>query len=104
MILKFAKQGLTNKEIADNLGLKYETLRRINTSICRKFNKGTIAQAIVYATNHLMLFDTRRTSGTTKKSKSKKHCPKLKLSPEKLDYIQECLNKEQSIRSTAKEK
>jgi hypothetical protein len=51
----------------------------------------------------LMLFDTRRTSDTTKKrkGKSKKHCPKRKLTPEKLKYIQECLDDEQSVNSIA---
>jgi DNA-binding NarL/FixJ family response regulator len=103
LILKFAKQGLNNKVIAGKLNIKYETLRRINTSICRKFNLETIEQVIVYATNHRMLFDTRRTYDTTKKRKGKKHCPKLKLTPKKLEHAQEYLDNGQSIRSIAKE-
>jgi DNA-binding NarL/FixJ family response regulator len=102
LILKLSKQGLNNKEIADKLGIRYETLRHINTSICKKFNLETTGQVIVYATNHLMLFDTRKTSDTTEKNKSKKHCQKLKLTEEKLEYIQKCLDKGQSINSIAK--
>jgi DNA-binding NarL/FixJ family response regulator len=102
LIIKLSKQGLNNKKIADKLGIKYETLRHINTSICEKFNLETIEQVIVYATNHLMLFDTRKTSDTTKKSKCKKHCQKLKLTQEKLKYIRKCLGKGQSVRSIAK--
>ncbi|MDR0605730.1 MAG: hypothetical protein LBG80_15665 [Bacteroidales bacterium] len=104
LTVKFAKQGLNNKEIVGALGVKYETLRREITSICEKFNLGTIGQVIVYLTNHLMLFDTRRTSDTTKKrkGKSKKRCPKRKLTPEKLKYSQECLDNRQSNRETAK--
>ena len=104
LILKLSKQGVNNKEIADRLQLKYETLRNINTSIHRKLGVETVQQAIVYATNHLMLFDARRTSDTDEKGEGKKHCrePKLKLTPEKLEHIRKCLGNWQSIRSIAK--
>jgi DNA-binding NarL/FixJ family response regulator len=103
LILKLSKQGLNSKEIAGELRIKYETLRRINTLICRKLDVETITQAIVYATNHLILFDARETPCTaTGKDNGKERCQKLKLTPEKLKHIQECLDKGQSIRSTAK--
>jgi DNA-binding CsgD family transcriptional regulator len=56
-ILRFSKQRLTNKQIAEKLGISYFTLRHANMRICKKFDVETMLQAVIYATDHLLLFD-----------------------------------------------
>jgi DNA-binding CsgD family transcriptional regulator len=59
MILRLAKHGLTNKQIAEEIGLSYERLRHRNSELCQKLGVKNMKQAIVVASNHLMLFDSR---------------------------------------------
>ncbi|MDR0724630.1 MAG: helix-turn-helix transcriptional regulator [Prevotellaceae bacterium] len=102
-ILKLAKQGVNNKEIADKIGIKYETLRNINTSIHQKLGVETMEQAIVFATNHLMLFDTTREDSPKDECETKNKQHYRKLPQDRLEYIQDCLDKGQSVNSLAKE-
>jgi DNA-binding CsgD family transcriptional regulator len=101
-ILRLLKRGLDSKTIAAELCIKRRILYNINVSICEKLHVDTIEQAIVYAANHLMLFDT--THETSSKNKCEISCERhQKLTREKLERIQDCLNKGQSIRSTARD-
>jgi DNA-binding CsgD family transcriptional regulator len=59
MILRLAKQGLTNRQIAEEIGLSYERLRHRNSELYHKLGVKNMEQAIVVASNHLMLFDNR---------------------------------------------
>jgi hypothetical protein len=75
--------------------------------IYEKLRVETIEQAIIYATNHQMLFNTvpaisgKNFSNFQCCSKSKKQ--RNKLTNEKLYYIQTALYNKQSVNSIAKE-
>jgi DNA-binding CsgD family transcriptional regulator len=58
-ILRLAKRGFKEQEIADQCYITYGRLRHITSDIYRKLDVKTIEQAIVHASNHLMLFDFR---------------------------------------------
>jgi DNA-binding CsgD family transcriptional regulator len=55
-ILRLSKQRICNKEIAAKLNISYDRLRHIKTQLFQKLNVETMEQAIIYATNHSMLF------------------------------------------------
>jgi DNA-binding CsgD family transcriptional regulator len=57
MVLRLAKHGLTDKQIAEEIGLSYERLRHRNSELYQKLGVKNMEQAIVVASNHLMLFD-----------------------------------------------
>jgi DNA-binding NarL/FixJ family response regulator len=100
-ILRFSKQRLTNKQIAEKLDISYYTLRHANMQICKKFHVETMLQAVIYATDHLLLFDHSMVSKKNKKKKCKKH--RDKLTPEILQDIETRLNNGQSKNFIAKE-
>jgi DNA-binding NarL/FixJ family response regulator len=56
-ILRLAKRGLKEHEIADQLCMTYGRLRHVISDILPKLNSNTIEQAITHASNHLMLFN-----------------------------------------------
>jgi DNA-binding CsgD family transcriptional regulator len=59
-ILRLAKQGLNEHEIADQLYITYGRLRHvISDGIYPKLGVKTMKQAITHASNHLMLFDSK---------------------------------------------
>ncbi|MDR1581899.1 MAG: hypothetical protein LBS55_01340 [Prevotellaceae bacterium] len=96
------KEGIDSQTVADELQIQRKTLYCKHTSICEKLNVHTIEQAVVYVTNHLMLFDTNQEAPVKNKSKTeyKKHYQKL--TSEKLKHIQERLDNGQSVNSIAK--
>jgi DNA-binding NarL/FixJ family response regulator len=55
-ILKLAMQGKCNKEIADILHISEKTVRNIETTLYKKLNIHSMCEAIIYATNHRMIF------------------------------------------------
>jgi DNA-binding CsgD family transcriptional regulator len=55
-ILKLARQGKCNKEIADILHVSEKTIRNIETTLYEKLNVHSMCEAIIYATNHRMIF------------------------------------------------
>jgi DNA-binding CsgD family transcriptional regulator len=55
-ILKLAMQGNCNKEIASILYVSEKTIRNIETTLYLKINVHSMCEAIIYATNHGMLF------------------------------------------------
>jgi DNA-binding CsgD family transcriptional regulator len=59
MILRLAKQGLSDREIAKEIGLSYARLRHRNSELYQKLGVKNMEQAIVVASNHLRLFDRR---------------------------------------------
>jgi DNA-binding NarL/FixJ family response regulator len=101
-ILRLFKEGIDNQTVADELQIKRKTLYCKHTSICKKLNVDTIEQAVVYVTNHLMLFDTNREAPVKNKSKTEDKKHYQKLTPEKMEHIQECLDNGQSVNSIAK--
>jgi DNA-binding NarL/FixJ family response regulator len=107
LILWFSKQRICNKQIADKLKISYIALRHIKMGIYEKLGVETIEQAIIYATNHQMLFSTivenseKNFSGLQCCQKSKRR--RNKLTDEKRYRIQVAIDNKQSINSIAKE-
>jgi DNA-binding CsgD family transcriptional regulator len=55
-ILKLTKQGKCGKEIANILCISHGTLRNIELTIYRKLDVHSMIEAVIYATNHRMVF------------------------------------------------
>lgn len=105
-ILQFSKQRMCNKKIADILDISYNALRLIKMQIYRKLGVETIEQAIIYATNHRMLFNTLEKSekdSFNSQFYAKKKRQRNRLTGEKLYCIQTALDNGQSVNSIAKE-
>jgi DNA-binding CsgD family transcriptional regulator len=58
-ILRLAKRGFKEIEIAEQMGRTYGRIRHITSDIYQKLDVKTMEQAIVHASNLLMLFDSR---------------------------------------------
>jgi DNA-binding CsgD family transcriptional regulator len=58
-ILRLAKRGFNEKEIANQICVTYSRLRNIVSDINQKLDVHTIEQAVIHASNHLMLFDSQ---------------------------------------------
>jgi DNA-binding NarL/FixJ family response regulator len=107
LILWFSKQRICNKQIADKLHISYIAVRRIKARIYKKLGMETIEQAIIYATNHQMLFNTIP-ADSGKDFSDLRCCPKSKrwrnkLTGEVLSRIQTALDNKQSVNSIAKD-
>ncbi|MDR0604307.1 MAG: helix-turn-helix transcriptional regulator [Bacteroidales bacterium] len=59
-ILRLAKRGFKEHEIADQLYITYGRLRNIISNIYQKLDVHTIEQAVIHASNHLMLFNSKQ--------------------------------------------
>ncbi|MDR0385477.1 MAG: helix-turn-helix transcriptional regulator [Prevotellaceae bacterium] len=57
MILRLAKHGLNQKQIAEELCISYQRIRHIVPFLYDKLGVKNMEQAIVLASNHLKLFD-----------------------------------------------
>jgi DNA-binding CsgD family transcriptional regulator len=55
-VLKLSKQGKCGKEIGDILHVAEKTIRNIETTLYQKLNVHSMCEAIIYATNHRMIF------------------------------------------------
>jgi DNA-binding CsgD family transcriptional regulator len=55
-ILKLTKQGKCGREIADILCISHGTLRNLELAIYRKLGVHSMIEAVIYATNHRMVF------------------------------------------------
>jgi DNA-binding NarL/FixJ family response regulator len=97
-ILRYAKQGLKHEDIAEALCMAGSTLGRKISAIFQKLCVHNMEQAIVYATNHLLIL--HETPCTPESNNKKYH---RKLTPEVVQHIQACLNNNQSVNSIAKE-
>jgi DNA-binding CsgD family transcriptional regulator len=102
-ILKLAKQGMNNKKIADKLSLSYGRLKNIITEIYENLHVKSMSQAVIFATNHLMLFATRLETPIPVKENAYKKRQYHTLNTASLSEMQICLDNEQSINSIAKE-
>jgi DNA-binding NarL/FixJ family response regulator len=103
-ILKFSKQGKTGKEIANIIGMTHQALRNALETIYQKLNVHSLMQAVIFATNHRLIFIPEQYHKNLKhevQSKIKKQ--RRPMTPEKLPHIQEKLNSGQSINSIAKQ-
>jgi DNA-binding NarL/FixJ family response regulator len=99
-ILIYAKQGLSLKMIADTLDIAYKTVQKMTESIYEKLKVHTMEGAIIYATNHLLVFHSPKHISHKHKLRCKKR--KIKLLPDVLQRIQKDIDSGQSINSIAK--
>lgn len=100
-ILKLAKQGRTNNEIAHELHLSSHTIRNIKTSIFQKLNVRSMIQAVIYAANRHLIFGFNNEQKPIKQLKTKKR--RRLMMPNMILRIQKKLNIGQSINSIAKQ-
>ncbi|MDR1202105.1 MAG: LuxR C-terminal-related transcriptional regulator [Tannerellaceae bacterium] len=56
-ILKLSKQGKSSKEIADILCISGKTIRNIETGLYQKLSVHSMIEAIIFSTNHQMIFE-----------------------------------------------
>jgi DNA-binding NarL/FixJ family response regulator len=104
LILRLSKQGMSNKKIANKLNISYGRLKNIITELYENIHVKSMSQAVIFATNHLMVFDPRlKTPDISKKSDCKKQKRHI-LTPEELTDIIVCLDKGESISSIANRK
>jgi DNA-binding CsgD family transcriptional regulator len=102
LILMFAKQRISHRKIAEKLFITYGSLRSAIMRLCRKLNAETLEQAVIHATNHLMIFDSEPAVIRKKEENGSEKHPG-KLTPEVLHHLQSCLDNKQSINSIAKD-
>ncbi|MDR0573190.1 MAG: LuxR C-terminal-related transcriptional regulator [Tannerella sp.] len=55
-ILKLARQGKCNKEIGDIIHASERTIRNTETTLYKKLNVHSMCEAIIYSTNHRLIF------------------------------------------------
>ncbi|MDR0681189.1 MAG: helix-turn-helix transcriptional regulator [Dysgonamonadaceae bacterium] len=58
-ILRLAKRGFKEHEIANQLCMTYGRLRHAMSELFKKLDVKTMEQAVTHASNHLMLFDAK---------------------------------------------
>ena len=103
-ILNVAKQELTGEEIADIFGASHQDLRNTLTSIYRKLKVRTRKQAEIFANNHRLTIEPDQNRNRKKPIERPDGKKKRRtMTPEKLQRIQEALNKGESNRSIAKQ-
>jgi len=102
-ILQLAKEGDTGKEIADRLRVSVKTVNADRTAIFENFGVTSIEQAIVYATNHMLLFNSTIQTLSEEKQPDRKQKRSHTLTPDILKRIQAGLDSGQSVNSLAKE-
>ena len=61
-VLQLAKQGLLMKEIADQLSISPNSVRNIFSSIYLKFSVNGMMQAVIFATNHRLMFTSNNSA------------------------------------------
>jgi len=59
-VLQLAKQGLVMKEIADQLSISPHSVRNILASLYLKFSVNGMMQAVIFATNHRLMFTSKK--------------------------------------------
>jgi DNA-binding CsgD family transcriptional regulator len=59
-VLQLAKQGKLHKEIADTLEISPNSVRNTLASLYLKFSLNGMMQAVVYATNHRLMFTAKK--------------------------------------------
>ncbi len=102
-ILMLIKQGKTYKEVAEKLCISRHTLRNEQASIYRKLNVKTMIQAVIYATNHHLIYGFDREKREEQQPKEKKQMIRRPMMPDMIPRIQESLNKGQSVNSIAQQ-
>ena len=101
-ILKVAKQDVTGDEIADIIGISHQNLRNTQASIYRKLKVNTRKQAEIFTNNHRIFIDPDQKCNLKKSEKEESKKQRHAMTTEKLQRIQEAMNKGESNRSVAK--
>ncbi|MDR0835308.1 MAG: LuxR C-terminal-related transcriptional regulator [Tannerella sp.] len=103
-ILIFAKQGKSNKDIADILCVSEKTIRNIEMMLYQKLGVNSMLEAVIFATNHQLIFPKRIYRMETKNKNEMISSRKTRhlLTEDILLRIQQGLNNRQSVNSIAK--
>jgi DNA-binding CsgD family transcriptional regulator len=104
-ILKLAKQGKNAVEISKSLCLSYHTVRNEKMRIFDKLGVHSIEEAIVFATNHRMIFVSSKQGVRQEPTFIPKIAKKTRRmpTPDVWQCLQQGLDNGQSIRSIAKQ-
>jgi DNA-binding CsgD family transcriptional regulator len=100
-MLMLAKQGKSSKEIADTLCVAEKTVSNLKKNLYGKLGVHTMEQAVIFATNHRMIFATEPCSTQQAVETAPKRTRQL-LTPDILLRIQQGVNNKLSINSIAK--
>jgi DNA-binding NarL/FixJ family response regulator len=57
-ILKLAKQGRNQKEMANVMNVSIKTVENIKTVLFEKLRVKSMEQAVIFATNHRLIFES----------------------------------------------
>ena len=99
-VLIYARQGIVNKDMAVKMKIEYQSILNIEKSIYQKLGVKTMTQAIIYAINHHLVYQ----SDPLMSDKTFKHPLKRRpMTPEKQMRIQEKLTEGQSINAISKQ-
>jgi DNA-binding CsgD family transcriptional regulator len=104
-ILMWTKQGKSRKEVADILCVSISTIDAEKTLIFEKLDVTSMEQAIIYATNHQLIFNfypVEMKSVKEEKPQKKQDC-NHSLKPDILGRIQNGLDNGQSVNYLAKQ-
>ena len=94
-VLNVSRQGLKGEEIAKVVGISYSYLRHVQSAMFEKLEVDNMIQALIYLQNHRIIVEPNR--------RKQKKQPKVrrKMTPDKLQRIQERMNKGEKINSIA---
>jgi DNA-binding CsgD family transcriptional regulator len=99
-VLVLAKQGKSQKEMAEIMCVSIHTVESLRKSVFDRFEVNSMEQAVIFATNHRLIFDTGNIRfKETDKTKRSKHF----LTSEILARIQIGLDANRSVNSLARE-
>ena len=102
-ILMLAKQGKSREEMAETMDIDLSTVNSTITKLFEKINVTNIVQAIIYATNHRLIYDATPATPKTAKIKNKVETKSRNvLTPDDLDKIQAKLDRHLSVNSIAR--
>jgi DNA-binding CsgD family transcriptional regulator len=105
-ILVLFQQGLSQKEMADNMYISEKTIENIKYNLFRKLGVCNAPQALQYASNRQMLFHSHTLSKEDRKKSYKHPLPKKKnkkrLSESDLRHIQAELDKRITVNAISK--
>ena len=102
-MLMLARQGKCSKEIADMLCVAEKTVSNLKENLYGKLGVHSMEQAVIFATNHQMIFDAPEKKGQPQQATAPiaKRSRRL-LTPDALQRIRQSLSNGQSIRAAAK--
>ena len=96
LILNVSRQGVKGEEVAEIIGVSHSYLRTIQSSMFEKLDVDNMTQALIHTQNHRVIVEPNQ------RKEKEQPKPKRKMTPDKLQRIQERLNNGETVNSIAK--